>query len=465
MIAGRIVAANTRAKVPRLLEGRLLRGCNVHHSATVFVQSVDLGDLAGRRTGEAGRRFGDRFAARFAGPGDVPFERALLEAILAVELSVARAMRRSDAPAFSRILPDPRSTRSFTLAWESHSASISRAAARAALAGLMELLPVSLTGRRRAQSEAFDALMKKLERRSRRRRWSAGTAALAQAAKDRGVPCEPLAGAYLRLGDGVLQQVVSASGTNEHATLDAFFPAGAPARVPVALVLGERGAGAVARELDGLLRATGREIGLSTRALTTINGRPADPTSLGRRDGARFLLGDPRVEMLVTSASPARVVKRGLRLDRTTVTAILDPIAEGEREVHVRGIDVGVAATTGAVVVAADGPLALRLALTQGRERLVLVSLDGATPAVNRHLAAGGSAALLVLSERGETIELRHANETLATIPVSSLRAKAGRVSERRLRRAMFTTALAFGLGLSGDAIAAAVEKRRFLRR
>ena len=147
------------------------------------------------------------------------------------------------------------------------------------------------------------------------------------------------------------------------------------------------------------------------------------------------------------------------------MTAVLDPIVDGEREVHVRGIDVAVAATAGPLVVSADGPLALRLAVTQGRERLLLVSLDGATPGVTRHLSEGGSAVLLALPSMGETIELRHGNETLAAIRVASLPTKSERMSERRLRRAMFATALAFGLGLTGEEIVAAVEKRRFLQR
>lgn len=476
MTTGRAIAAPRRSRGVRLLDGKVLRGFNLHHHATVFVQRVDLGDLAGRRSLDAGPRFAARFLERFEGvpsdlvaelngPAGAPFERALLEAILAIERSVARTMRRLDSPVFSRLLPHPRSARAFTLVWECHSGRSSRVAAKAALAGLLELIPASLVGRRAAPSnEVFATIVAKLERRSRRRRWSPATAALALAAKNRDIPCESLAGAYLRLGDGVLQQVVSPAEADGARALDLLFPAGSPVRVPVALVLGERGAGAIARNLDALLRATGRGIGLSTRALTTISGRSVDPTSLEGGSGARFLLGDPRVEILVASASPARIVKRGLRLDRTAVTAVLDPI-EGEREVHVRGIDVAVAATTGPLVVSADGPLALRLAVTQGRERLLLVSLDGLTPGVTRHLSEGGSAVLLALSSMGETIELRHGNETLAAIRVSSLPTKSERVSETRLRRAMFATALAFGLGLTGEEIVAAVEKRRFLQR
>lgn len=47
---------------------------------------------------------------------------------------------------------------------------------------------------------------------------------------------------------------------------------------------------------------------------------------------------------------------------------------------------------------------------------------------------------------------------------VSSLRSKSSGVGIRRIREAMFTTALAFGLGLTGVEIVTAFEKRRFLR-
>jgi hypothetical protein len=427
MTVERSIAAR-RARAPRLLEGRVLRGVNAHHATTVFAQRVDTGKPAARATADG-----------------APFERALLDAILEIERRTARAMGRLEVPGFSRILPDAWSAGVFTLVWECASGSVSRAAARAALAGLTRKDSASL--------------LRKIDRRARRRQWSPGAAALALAARERGIPCEPLAGEYLRLGDGAVQQLVSAT---ERWDLGRLFPVGSPTCVPVALVLGARGTGGVARDLDGLLRATGRVSGLATKKLTTISGRPVDPTSVGRGDGARFLLGDPRLETLVAAAHPARVLERGLRLERLATLAIVDQ--KGGRDVHVRGIEVGVAATSGAVVLDADSPLALRLAIELGRDRLVLVSLDASEPPVARHLAAGGAAVLLVLGDQGETVELHRAAETVATIRVSSVRSKGRRVSERRLRRAMFAMGLAFALGLTGEEIVTAMEKRRFLR-
>lgn len=458
-------ALPARPPGPALLDGRVERGFNVHHSSTVFVQRVDLAELADLRTGDAGPRFAGQFIDRFGplGPEIVaelhdgeglPFDRALLEAILAIERSAARAMGRLDLPELARIVPDANAPHEVDLVWECRSGTVARAAAKAALSGILELLPSSFAGFRARSKGRFAVVVRKLEKRCKRRRYSPSTAALVLAAKRRGLPCEPLAGDYLRLGDGALQQVVSASATTD---LDVLFPPGAPARIPVALVVGARGAGAVARDLDGFLRASGRSIGLATRKLVTIEGKPVDPTSHGRGNGAPFLLGDPRMEMVVSAVSPRRIEDRGLKLDRTTATAILD----GEAG---RGVDVAIAATSGPVIVGADQLLAGRLIRELPPERVVLIGRGSSEPAVNDHLAAGGSA--VVLTETGlETIEIRSSSETLAALRVSSLRPKSAQVSTRRIRRAMFAVGLAFGLGLGGTEIVTAVEKRRFLRR
>ena len=465
----------------RLLDSRVLRGCNVYDRSTVFAQRVDLGRFEGIRLGpEPASRFIDRFArlrtpspdgglrAEFLADLDsaagVPFERALLEAIRAVELAVAFTMRRLDTLEFATLIHEPGSSRVVELVWECHSGSLSRTAARVGLAGLLELMPAPLSPPDGEPSEDFAGLLRMLQRRARRRQWSSTTAVLALAARKRGIPFEPLAGAHLRLGDGVMQRVVSASAPGS-AALESIFPAGVSASLPAALIAGNRGAGALARELDGLLRASGSAVGLATRKLTTISGRPVDPTSLGRGGGARYLLADPRVETLVYAVSPRKVVERGLRLDRSTVTAILDPRVGGDPDSDRRGVDVCVSATTGAVVICADHPFAERLIGELEPERLVLLAPRRPGPLMIRHLSAGGSAVVRTETGPVETVTLRRASDTVASVRVASMRSSTTGVGERRIRRAMFTMALAFGLGLPGVEIAAAFEKRRYFRR
>jgi hypothetical protein len=613
-LAGRPMTA------PRLLKGKALRGCNVYGLPSVYVQRVDLGELSDLRTGDAGQEFAARFVERFAGFEGViprgrlregflarlnratgaPLSEALLEAILAVERFVACTMRRLDTPDLAEIHPRPKSPQIVDLVWECHSAGISRAAAATGFAGFLELLPDRLSPPASGSTKDFATLLSKLRRRSLRRQLSPTTAVLAHAARKRGLPCELLAGAYLRLGDGAAQRLISASapgfacrtegvaappgkthdveiiagapvvgalhrllvvdgrvvsalrvdepvvtgdgtGTVERgaahsdvtetvhpdnldaavraaatrgqavagvnfvtedigrshresagritavmtqpelsmhampahgepqdvggAVLELIFPSSVSASVPTALIVGQRGTSSIARELDGFLRALGRAVGLASRRRSTLFGKRLDPSSVGRRGAANFLLRDPRVEMLVHAVSPRTIVELGLRLNSSTVTAILDPETGGNPGLYRRGIDVGVTATTGAVVIGAGNPHAERLMDLLGPQRLILMSPRGESPLVTRHLAAGGCAVLRKQRDHGEIVELHRRDELVATVPVSLLRPGKKGISERRIIGLMCTTALAFGLGLTGAEIEAAVQRRRFLRR
>jgi len=231
--------------------------------------------------------------------------------------------------------------------------------------------------------------------------------------------------------------------------------------VPTGLIVGERGTSSIAREFDGLLRASGRAVGLALRsARTTISGKPVDPTSLGRRGTARFLLRDPRVECLVAAMSPRAVVERGLRLDRTSVTAILDPEPGGDPERYRRGIDVAVRATSGPIVIGAGNPHAQPLMQGLEPDRLVLVLPQGEPDEGWRRRFPESVVVVRRLRGGAKTVELRRGRSTLASVAPSPDDA-----GPRRIRALMYVTALAFGLGLSGDEIVAAVDRRRYLRR
>ena len=645
---------------PRLLRGRVLRGFNAYHPSTVFRQRLDLGGLAGLRTTDAGPDFAERLLERFAcleslaapvGPGDgfadlgepagIPLEQAILSAVLAVERHVAFTMRRFDHPEHAAILPRRPSPGIVDLVWECHGAGLSRAAARVAFAGVLELLPASLQRLPAPSPREFAKRLAKLRRRALREQWTPSAAVLALAAKRSGLPCECYAGTYLRIGDGILQHVIPGSasgfasrsagaarpthhllvvggsvvsalrvdapqvcgdgtstiaqlvdrlnddprrdglrlrrvefddalraslaargrrladvlrpderipldaastiergavhtdvtslvhpdykdaavrgalargldvagvdiaaadlaqpcpladdritGIREHpdlgmhalpgrgepkdvgrAVLVRIVPPGTSARVPTALIVGQRGTESLARDLDGLLRAAGRVVGLVTRKRTTIAGKPLDPSSVGRRGSASFVLRDPRVELLVNAVSPRSILTRGLRLDGSTVTAILDPEPGGDTASYRSGVDVAVAATTGFVVIDARNPRGARAGRALRSRQLVLSSTNRPGTALARHLASGGSAVLRRSPRKGgESIELRRGRKTVASVSLSSLGlvADGSESAEGGIRRWMYALALAFGLGLSGREIASALERQRFLRR
>jgi hypothetical protein len=158
-------------------------------------------------------------------------------------------------------------------------------------------------------------------------------------------------------------------------------------------------------------------------------------------------------------------VARGLRLDRSTATALLDPAKGRDPHRDGRAVEVCLSVTTGVVVAGDDHTHADRLIGELEPKRLVLVSAHELSPAVIRHFASGGCAMVRATIGNRELIELRCGSDTVASIPVKSLRPGVTGVSERRILRAMFMTALAFGLGLPGLEIVGAIEKRRYFRR
>jgi hypothetical protein len=455
-----------------LLEHRALRGCNVYHTTSVFRQRVALGALAGMETAGVDAHFATRLEARVAeldgiSPGgrreaflerlrttrSVPIEEALLETILAVERSMAITMGRPDTFDYAQILPGPAET-TIDLVWATRVPSVSRAAARIGFAALTELLPEQLRPRR--TSVSFEASLDALRRRAKRRQWCSSVALLARDAESRGLPCEALGDAYLLFGHGRGQQVV-------YAPRNSVASESRGARIPIALVAGNRDTSLIAVDLEGLLRAAGKRVGLAAPKRAAVCGESLPQRAPQGRDAARFLLHDPRVGVLVAATSPRRIVRRGLRVDRCAVAAIVDAAAAHDHDAFRRGVEVVLKATTGLVVVDAANAAAVAAAATVDRARIVLCGRRE-DDAVRQHAALGGPIVVRAARAGAELIELRSAGTVLASAPVSSVRAGARGRRRRRIRARMFAIALAFGLGLSAQQIAAAVERRRYLQ-
>jgi hypothetical protein len=470
--AARNVAPRERPAIA-LLGHRALRGCNLYHTTSVFRQRVDLGSLAGVETAIADaslaarleRRFveidemapGGRgrgeFLARLRGARGVPIEEALLEAILAVERSMATMMGRPDTLDYAQIVPAATDT-TIDLVWATRAPSVSRAAARIGFAALTELLPEPL--RPRATGQSFAALLEALRKRAKRRQWCSSVALLARDAESRGLPCEALGDAYLLVGHGLEQQVVYAPRRKAVAEPRA-------ARIPIALVAGDRGTSLIALDLEGLLRAAGKGVGLAAPRRAAVCGEPLPQRSPQRRDAARHLLHDPRVGVLVAATSPRRIVRRGLRVDRCSVAAIADAAPAYDPESFRRGIEVVLKATTGFVVIDAANAAAVAATAAVDRARIVLCA-PRENEAVRQHAALGGPVVVRTARDGAEQIELRSAGKVLAAAPVSAVRAGARGRRRRRIRARMFAVAMAFGLGLSAQEIATAVERRRYLQ-
>jgi cyanophycin synthetase len=238
------------------------------------------------------------------------------------------------------------------------------------------------------------------------------------------------------------------------ALLAVVIPGGATPTIPTAMLVGERRMRDVARGLDRFLRAAHEGVGSATRDGATIQGRPLERTARGQRSGPEFLLGDPRLTMLVSTISPRRIVERGLGLDRVRVVGLLDPASTPASDAYRACIGVCLAALPDVFVIGAGNAHLPQVLDALGPSRVLLVARRRDDPVAASHLAAGGAA--VVPSDDGKSAELLRGADTIGSIPLGSLRAsKAGRPGRRRsggLHAAAMAWALGHGTGpAAGD--------------
>lgn len=219
------------------------------------------------------------------------------------------------------------------------------------------------------------------------------------------------------------------------AVLDLLFPPGATGRIPIALVAGHRQAVRVARALDGLLRGAGKVTALATRRRAFVDGEAVETPAEGGRT-VPLLLRDPRVQMLVSTVSMPRTVRRGLGLDACDVSAI---VSSRSGRVSRRAVDVIARATRGTIVARADDDVALEALSRIEPGRLILVGPSPRHPAIARHAAASGAVVLRTRERGRDWIVLYRGGRVLA----------AAGADGRRIESQMFAVALAYGLGIS----------------
>ncbi len=144
------------------------------------------------------------------------------------------------------------------------------------------------------------------------------------------------------------------------AVVASLFPVGEMGRIPIVAVLGGAGASAVSRMIARFLVAEGKRVGLASAEGLFVNDRRVTPRPSHRFDGARDLLSNPAVDLVVLEISRASLFHDGLAFNRCEVAVILDERDALSPSPH-PPIDAShclarTVSETGALVVAADAP-------------------------------------------------------------------------------------------------------------
>ncbi|MET7395251.1 cyanophycin synthetase [Dactylosporangium sp. NPDC005572] len=211
-------------------------------------------------------------------------------------------------------------------------------------------------------------------------------------------------------GIGGVIEVNAAPGLRMHAgahdvggaVVDALFPAGTPARVPIVSITGTNGKTTVARLTAHLLAGAGLRVGVTTTDGVVIGGRTVQRADATGPRSAQVVLGDPTVDAAVLETARGGLLRQGLGYDWSDVGIITnlasdhlgqDGIETFDELVDLKSIVAERVREGGAVVLNADDPRSQELAFP-GRE-IIWCSLDPRNALVRRHWDTGGRAYLL----------------------------------------------------------------------
>ncbi len=105
--------------------------------------------------------------------------------------------------------------------------------------------------------------------------------------------------------------------------LQALFPGGETGRIDTVVLLGQRGAEAIAAGIESLLSRAGHRVGIATGGRLEVAGRSIRREGIGEVDRGRTILRHPRPTAAILQATEAAIVQDGLALERCKVGVFL----------------------------------------------------------------------------------------------------------------------------------------------
>ena len=225
--------------------------------------------------------------------------------------------------------------------------------------------------------------------------------------------------------------------------------------VPTAMITGTNGKSTTARMLLAIATAAGKVPGISSTDWIRVGDEVLDDGDWSGPGGARIVLRDPRTQLGILETARGGMLRRGLALERTNVSAVLNVAEDHLGEWGIGTID-GLAdgkfvltrVAHEVVLNADDPPVASRA--DQVEVPLVWFSMDPSNPIIQDHLEAGGRAFLL----NGESL-IRCEGETLLELTtVRNIPSTFDGAAKHNVANALAAAAMADVLGLGARAIA-----------
>ena len=236
--------------------------------------------------------------------------------------------------------------------------------------------------------------------------------------------------------------------------LDMLFPAGTPARIPVAVVTGTNGKTTTTRMVANILQMAAVVPGMTSTDGVFIDGRLTVKGDMTGPVGATTVLRDPAVEAAVLEVARGGMVRSGMGVRTCDVAACLNVTSDHlglggidtlDQLAEIKRIPIEVATDT--AVLNADDPRVLAMAAHTDARHICYVTMDAEHALVREHVREGGRAVVLERGIAGEMITLFDGGRHLPLVWTHLVPATLDGKATHNVQNAMFAAGIAYALG------------------
>ncbi len=262
---------------------------------------------------------------------------------------------------------------------------------------------------------------------------------------------------------GFRMHVAPSEGTPRDAAgpvIDMLFPAGTPARVPIAAVTGTNGKTTTARMLAHIAKMAGYTPGLTTTDGVYIDGQRTVAGDMTGPVSARMVLSDPHIDLAVLETARGGLVRAGMGVPEVDVGAVINVQSD---HLGLKGIDtleqlaeikrIVVEIARECAVLNADDENVLRMSGYTDAKVICYVTMNPSHALVREHIRAGGRACALEAGVNGQMITLYDKGSHIPLMWTHLIPATLEGRATHNVQNAMVAAAMAFSMGIKLDAI------------
>jgi cyanophycin synthetase len=244
--------------------------------------------------------------------------------------------------------------------------------------------------------------------------------------------------------------------------VEMLFPADHDYEVPIVAITGTNGKTTTAKLIAHTLKYCGKKVGFAGTTGVEIDGAEIVCGDYSGPEGAGMVLREPTIDHAVLEVARGGIVRRGLGFDNCNVGVLLnvdedhigtDGVEDLEDLALVKSTVIEVVKPSGVSVINADDPVSIGLVGRAGGH-LALFSLHADNEAVVQHVAAGGTAVVLL----DGYVVIQSAEPSVRLLSVLEVPITMGGVVTFNISNVLAAVAALHGLGIPVDMIRSGIS-------